>query len=61
MPQNVCINAKDVVIYSLSEAGTIQLLPTFDGLPSDDNFLNQILAQSNQLFDSLLEIEEVKI
>jgi predicted ATPase len=61
VPQNVCINAKDVVIYSLSEDGTIQLLPTFDGLPSDDNFLNQILAQSNQLFDSLLEIEEVKI
>jgi predicted ATP-dependent endonuclease of OLD family len=58
VPQNACIDANQVAIYSLAEDGTIQLLPTFDGLPSDENFLNQILAQSNQLFDSLLDIEE---
>jgi predicted ATPase len=58
VPKNASLNAQEVAIYTLTENGSIHKLSTFDGLPSDDNFLNQILAESNQLFDSLLAIEE---
>jgi hypothetical protein len=39
------------------EDGSIKTLSTYKGLPSDDNFLNQILAEGNDLFANLLEIE----
>jgi hypothetical protein len=38
--------------------GSIKKLGDFEGIPSDRNFLNDSLAASNRLFDSLLEIEE---
>lgn len=59
VPINATINPKDLVIYELNETnGTINKLNTFEGIPSDKNFLNISLAEGNQLFDSLLEIEE---
>lgn len=54
-----CINAEDASVYEISENGIINRLRTYDGLPSDDNFLNKLLAQSNLLFDEFLEIEEL--
>lgn len=52
-------SGKDIVIYQLSDSeGTIKELPTFEGIPSDSNFLNEILMKGNNLFDQLLEIEE---
>lgn len=49
----------DVVIYQLDETnGDILKLDTFDGIPSDDNFLNELLKEGNVLFDALLEIEQ---
>ncbi len=59
VPLNSTVNAKELVIYELNEAdGSIKKLGSFDGIPSDKNFLNKSLALGNQLFDSLLEIEE---
>lgn len=58
VPKESCINIEDVSIYELTEDGSIRKLPTFDGLPSDDNYLNNHLAKSNQLFDQLLELED---
>ena len=48
----------DVAIYELSELGEIKKLPSFDGLPSDENLLNVQLRSFNELFGQLFEIEE---
>jgi predicted ATPase len=60
MPLNACVNADSVSIYELEEeTGTIKILPKYNDLiPSDDNFLNNILAETNSLFSKLQEIEE---
>jgi predicted ATPase len=51
--------AADVVIYQLDETnGTINKLPNSEGIPSDNNFLNQSLHHGNEMFDNLLEIEQ---
>ncbi|MGF7232724.1 AAA family ATPase [Arachidicoccus sp.] len=59
VPINSTVNPNELVIYELDETnGSVNKLGDFEGIPSDKNFLNISLAQSNQLFDSLLEIEE---
>jgi len=59
VPENSMANANDVVVYQLEEKdGTIRKLPTFDGIPSDKNYLNMMIRKGNEKFDSLLELEE---
>ena len=59
IPKDSLVSANNVVIYQLEENdGIIKKLETIDGIPSDKNFLNNTLAESNLLFDSLLEIEQ---
>ena len=58
VPQSACVAAKDVAIYQLEENGSITLLPDYNGIPSDRNYLNNCLAEGNEIFGSLLEIEE---
>ena len=56
---NSLINSDDVIIYQLNESdGSIHQLSATEGIPSDRNYLNNTLREGNQLFDSLLEIEE---
>jgi hypothetical protein len=48
-----------VVVYQLNEVdGSIEKLSAPYGIPSDKNYLNNNLREGNQLFDSLLELEE---
>lgn len=59
VPLNSTINPKELVIYECDEKnGTIKRLNGVEGIPSDKNYLNQLIAIGNQHFDSLLEIEE---
>lgn len=58
VPEQSAVLSKDVVIYQFTEDGEIKLLPKYESLPSDDNFLNNSLFESNQLFEQLLEIED---
>lgn len=59
VPKESLISANNVVVYQLDEKdGSITKLETIDGIPSDKNYLNQTLMESNVLFDSLLEIEQ---
>lgn len=59
VPKDSLISAKNVVVYQLDEKdGSIKKLEAIDGIPSDKNYLNETLAESNLLFDSLLEIEQ---
>jgi hypothetical protein len=53
------VAANDAVVYQLDEInGVIKKLSAPEGIPSDVNYLNDMLREGNRLFDSLLEIEE---
>lgn len=58
VPQVSCVSGEDSIVYELTETGEIIKLSTYEGLPTDENYLNTSLAETNNLFDDLLEIEE---
>jgi predicted ATPase len=58
VPLKSLVAATDVAVYQFDDAGNIQKLPNYEGIPSDDNYLNTSLAEGNQLFGSLIEIEQ---
>jgi len=59
VPLDSTINQNDLTIYELDEIdGTIKKLQTYNGLPSDENQLNERLGESNELFAQLLEIQQ---
>lgn len=57
VPKKGTVDAEDLVIYELHD-GEVKLLEDYEGLPSDDNYLNVRLRDTNTAFDDLLEIEE---
>lgn len=58
-PIESSIMPNDIVIYEFNEeSGSISLLETYQGLPSDDNFLNSMLEITNDKFADLLEIQQ---
>ena len=59
IPSASCLPADDALIYEIYEGGEIKKLQTYEGLPSDDNLLNTLLAQSNETFDRFFELEEL--
>lgn len=53
------VNPDDLIIYQMDEAtGTIIRLESYNGLPSDENYLNDSLGETNELFAQLLEIQQ---
>ena len=40
------------------KSGSIHALASYDGLPSDENELNERLDESNELFAQLLEVQQ---
>jgi predicted ATPase len=58
VPELSCVSASDAIVYELTKEGQIKKLPTYDGLPSDENYLNSSLAETNDSFSDLLEIED---
>ena len=59
VPEQSAVAAQDVVIYELNQTGEIKQLDVLNGLPSDDNYLNNELEATNISFDKLLEIEDL--
>lgn len=58
-PIKSSIMPDDIAIYEFNEeSGSISLLETYQGLPSDDNFLNSMLEIINDKFADLLEIQQ---
>jgi predicted ATPase len=58
VPMSSTVVADDLAIYQFNEKdGTIKILPDYRGLPSDENYLNSGLEDSNELFAQLQEIE----
>ena len=58
VPIASCLDAEKVIIYEITSDGVIRKLPDYGGIPSDNNYLNQFLAETNELYDNLLEIED---
>ncbi|MBX2926885.1 MAG: ATP-binding protein [Saprospiraceae bacterium] len=59
VPLESTLSAENLVIYELDEKdGSIKVLPDYRGLPSDENYLNSSLEDSNELFAQLQEIEK---
>ncbi len=59
VPAKSMVSSDNVAVYQLDESnGTISQLASTEGIPSDKNYLNQSIRRGNELFDSLLEIEE---
>ena len=59
IPASSAIDCAHIAIYEVSTNGTIQQLNLVDGIPDDQNLLNEFLEQSNQSFDRLIDIDEI--
>lgn len=57
IPLNSVVEGEKIEIYETKSDGTIELLEPYDNLPSDENELNQNLAESNDAFSALLDLE----
>ncbi len=59
VPKMSSINAEDVVIYEFDDkTHTINELEHQNGLPSDNDYLNNALGDTNDLFSDLLDLED---
>lgn len=58
VPRSSAVNPKGLNIYEITADGEIRKLGNYDGIPSDSNFLNSALSQTNDMFDKLLDIED---
>jgi predicted ATPase len=59
VPPDSTIQVGNLMIYEMNEDdGTIKLLESYKGMPSDENYLNHGIAESNELFAQLLEIQQ---
>lgn len=59
VPLSALVANDAVAVYEMDDAlGQIRRLPSPLGIPSDKNYLNNLLGEGNRLFDALLELEE---
>lgn len=58
VPVNSAIDPNCVIIYQLNDTGGMEVLDDYNGLPSDENYLNEFLAESNDSFVQLIKIED---
>ncbi len=59
IPLSATVGSDNVAIYEMDEAkGLIRKLDTLNGIPSDNNYLNARLEETNELFAKLLKIQQ---
>jgi len=58
VPLKSVVDENDVKVLEINDDGSISDLDKFDGMPSDENVLNLFLAECNDLFGALLELED---
>ncbi len=58
VPLESVIDGKKVSIYETQRDGAIKKLESFNNLPSDNNLLNNAMAQGNNLFSDLIDLEQ---
>lgn len=60
VPIHSVVGADDWVVYELNETdGSILKLKDYKGLPSDSNYLNEKMAEGNEIFGNLLDVEDL--
>ncbi|WP_440066759.1 AAA family ATPase [Tenacibaculum discolor] len=59
VPLKSTIPSSSVSIFQLDNNGKIEKLDDYKGLPDDENYLNYFLAEFNDLFVKLIEIEDL--
>lgn len=59
VPIESLLDSNELNIYEIDDNGTVIKLEEYNGLPSDENYLNERLAETNYLFSDLLEIEDL--
>jgi len=60
VPISSKIDPETLYVYELDEKnGTYSRLKTYKGMPSDENYLNARLADSNDKFAQLLDLEDL--
>ena len=58
VPVNSTVDGEKLVVYETQRNGSIKKLDTYDNLPSDENLLNMAMAQGNELFADLIDLEQ---
>ncbi len=58
-PENARVGMDKVRIYEIDDKGRISELETFMNIPSDENYLNVSLRETDELFGELLEIQDL--
>lgn len=58
VPLRSMLNPARLALYEILDDGNVKRLESYDGIPSDNNFLNNALADVNELYGELMEIED---
>lgn len=58
IPEESRLASQDLSIYEITKDGDVRSLETYDGIPTDSNFLNLALSETNDLYDDLMDIED---
>lgn len=57
VPEKSAVDGKKITIYETKEDGSITKLSPYENLPSDENLLNKAMAEGNEKFSKLLDLE----
>lgn len=57
VPSESAIDGEKVSIYQIDLEGNICQLPKYEDIPTDDNYLNTILMNTNTKYSDLVEIQ----
>lgn len=58
VPEKSMVLGKKITIYETKKDGSIECLTPYEELPSDNNVLNNAMAEGNSLFADLLNLEQ---
>jgi hypothetical protein len=58
VPKESAVDGIQTIVYQFSSAGSISRLEPYDGLPSDQNELNELMSDTNTMFAKLQELDD---
>ena len=58
VPEKSAVSGNKITIYETKEDGSITKLSPYENLPSDDNLLNKAMAEGNEKFAELIDLEQ---
>ena len=58
VPEKSTVDGNRITIYETKEDGSITKLSPYENIPSDENLLNKAMAEGNEKFAELLDLEQ---